>query len=232
MPSAKSVALLLTLAASNAFAEPAPSAAGDAPPDAEQPAHALAPTPVPPPTSETGPAPSPPAIPASVARKAPLAGSAQIRFAVNRPNAWLEARPFGAGEEWRRRLKAPGGEWVHVEGEELRVTAEGMTPSGPFRVEPGHGAALLTVNGGSSSARALGRLGLSIGVPLSLVGMGAFGYGHFDERRGLETAGIITLAAGAALVLVALPLLVSGGTSVRNAQGDLIATSTRDAHAL
>ncbi len=100
-----------------------------------------------------------------------------------------------------------------------------MTPSSSFRIEPGSGAALLTVNGGSSAARTLGRLGLGIGVPLALVGMAGFGYGHFDERRGLETAGAITLAAGAALVLVALPLLVSGSTSVRNAQGDLIANT-------
>jgi hypothetical protein len=116
---------------------------------------------------------------------------------------------------------------LDVEGAELRVTAPGMTPSSAFRIEPGSGAALLTVNGGSSAARALGRLGLGIGVPLALVGMAGFGYGHFDERRGLETAGAITLAAGAALVLVALPLLVSGSTSVRNAQGDLIATTAR-----
>jgi hypothetical protein len=117
---------------------------------------------------------------------------------------------------------------VSVEGTELRVTAQGMTPSGPFRVDRGAGGpALLTVKGGSSVARTLGRLGFVIGVPVSLIGMTGFAYGHFDERRGLETAGAITLGVGAALVLTALPLLVTGSTSVRNEKGDLIASEPR-----
>ncbi|MGC4089293.1 MAG: hypothetical protein QM756_15680, partial [Polyangiaceae bacterium] len=64
------------------------------------------------------------------------------------------------------------------------------------------------------------------GLPISLLGMAGFAYGHFDERSGLETAGAISLGVGAALVLTALPLLVAGSTSVRNQQGELIAADS------
>jgi len=109
---------------------------------------------------------------------------------------------------------------------EVRITAAQMTPTAAFRIEAGAGSALLKVNGGSAVARSLGRFGLIAGVPLSLVGMTGFAYGHFDERPGLETAGAVALVAGAALVLTALPLLVAGSTSVRNDKGDLIAAQT------
>lgn len=232
MRCAKSVVLLLTLVAGMAQAEP--NASTPAEPHEEK-LDAPTPTSEPPAPANAAPpsAPTPPVAPPAETRVAPShppsssAGRAQVRFAVSRPEAWLEARPFGSGDPWQPRCKAPCGEWVEVEGAELRVTAKDMTPSSSFRIEPGSGVALLTVNGGSSAARALGRLGLTIGVPLSLVGMAGFGYGHFDERKGLETAGAISLAAGAALVLVALPLLVSGSTSVRNAKGDLIAAGTK-----
>lgn len=232
----KSVVLLLTLVARAAYADPEQSSApasssGTAAGEANLPAPTSIPSATAP-TPDVSPAkpPAPPVVAPAQAQAAapnPAIRTAQVRFAANRPDAWLEARPFGGPDPWQPRCKAPCGQYLDVEGAELRVTAPGMTPSSAFRIEPGSGAALLTVNGGSSAARALGRLGLGIGVPLALVGMAGFGYGHFDERRGLETAGAITLAAGAALILVALPLLVSGSTSVRNAQGDLIATTAR-----
>ncbi len=147
-----------------------------------------------------------------------------MRIAVNHPDAWLETRVFGGDDVWHRQCQAPCGQVVAVEGVEARVVAPGMTPSGPFRIEPGAGSALLSVHGGSSSARLWGRVGLIAGVPLALVGMTAFAYGRFEDRSGLKTGGEISLALGAALVLVALPLLVAGSTSVRNEKSDLVAT--------
>lgn len=229
MRCAKSVVLLLTFVAGVARAEPTASAAPEPTDNTADEPNAPAPTSVPPPSAPpTAPTPAtaPALAPAPPSALVSLPRMAQIRFAVSHPDAWLEARPFGGTDPWQPRCKAPCGQWIDVEGAELRVTAPGMTPTSPFRVQPGSGTALLTVNGGSSTARTLGRLGLGIGLPLALVGMAGFGYGHFDERRGLETAGAITLAAGAALVLAALPLLVSGSTSVRNAEGDLIAAAT------
>ncbi|MFZ5890318.1 MAG: hypothetical protein ACOY0T_04550 [Myxococcota bacterium] len=235
MPRAKLVALLLTSFARLAHADPTQSSGVQAPASE---AERDAPTPTPGPASTATPAeplPPPasaaPVVPPPVPISAPAApatptGSARVRVAVKYADAWLETRPFGAEADWQRRCKAPCGEWLPVEGAEVRVTATGMTPTSAFRIEPGGGSALLTVNGGSALARSLGRIGLIAGVPLSLVGMAGFGYGHFDDRRGLETAGIVSLATGAALVLVALPLLVSGTTSVRNEKGDLIANQT------
>jgi hypothetical protein len=106
---------------------------------------------------------------------------------------------------------------------ELRVTAPDMTPSKPFRVEAGSGAALLSVSGGSAAARAWGRISFGLGVPVALLGMTGFALGSFEDRSGLKTAGAISLGVGAALVLVALPLLVRGSTNVKNNKGDNVA---------
>jgi len=80
------------------------------------------------------------------------------------------------------------------------------------------------VDSGSSSARSLGILGLAVGMPVAMLGMGLFGYGTVDDQSGLRTAGLVTLAVGAASSLAALPLLALGSTSVRNAHGTVIAT--------
>ena len=149
-----------------------------------------------------------------------------MRAAVSYPDAWLETRPFGGFDEWQRQCRVPCANAIVVDGMEVRVTARGMTPTEPFRIERGSGDALLRVNGGSASARSLGRLSFAIGVPLALVGMAGFGYGSIQDEPGLKTAGAITLGVGAALALVALPLLVSGSTSVRNEKGDLIAKAS------
>jgi hypothetical protein len=105
-----------------------------------------------------------------------------------------------------------------------------MTPSKPFRVEPGSGAALLAVSGGSATSRAWGRASFAVGVPTALLGMTGFALGSFDDRPGLKTAGAVALGVGAALVLVALPLLVRGATNVKNDKGDTVAaTQSSDA---
>jgi len=52
-----------------------------------------------------------------------------------------------------------------------------------------------------------------------------FGYGTVDDQAGLRTAGLVTLAVGAASSLAALPLLALGSTSVHNADGAVIAAA-------
>jgi len=44
-----------------------------------------------------------------------------------------------------------------------------------------------------------------------------------EDEQGVRTAGLATLGVGAAAVLVALPLLFSGATTVRNERGHYIA---------
>lgn len=103
------------------------------------------------------------------------------------------------------------------------MTAPGMTPSRAFRVSPGDGSSHLLVNGGSATARLWGRTSFAVGVPLALLGMSGFAWGSFDDQPGLKTAGAVSLGVGAALVLVALPLLVKGATNVKNEKGEAIA---------
>jgi hypothetical protein len=154
-----------------------------------------------------------------------LSGTARIRIAVDRADAWLETRPFGSETPWQRSCAAPCGQSLSVDGVELRVTAPDMTPSKPFRVEAGSGAAQLSVSGGSAAARAWGRASFAIGVPVALLGMTGFALGSFDDRPGLKGIGAVSLGVGAALVLAALPLLVRGATNVKNDKGDAVATA-------
>jgi hypothetical protein len=148
-----------------------------------------------------------------------------VRIAVeDNPNAWLETRPFGSSEAWQRICPTPCGTLVRVDGVEARVVAPGMTPSAPFRIQAGSGVALLSVDGGSQRARTWGRWGFALGLPVSLLGTAGFGYGSFDDRSGLRAAGAITLGVGAAMLVVALPLLAAGTTKVKNEHGDLVAS--------
>jgi hypothetical protein len=100
-----------------------------------------------------------------------------------------------------------------------------MTTSNEFRIEPGSGTARLRVSGGSATARTLGIIGLVTGIPLSLGGGALFGYGAVADRDGMQSAGIVTLAVGAAAVVAALPLLLVGSTRVRDARGRIIASA-------
>jgi hypothetical protein len=145
---------------------------------------------------------------------------------VDYPGARLELRRFGTYDAWRAGCFAPCNRRLSTDGMEVRVVAPGMTPSKPFRLESGSGSALLAVDGGSASAQRWGRTTLFSGIPLSFAGMGLLGYGAFDDRTALATGGTIVLGLGAALVLVAIPLLASGSTEVTNADGDLIGART------
>ncbi len=153
---------------------------------------------------------------------APEAG-ARIRIGGGPPGLWLEMREFGGDAGWQQFCAAPCGQFVTTEGREARLTAPGMTPSGPFRVVPGGGTATLSVNPGSLRLRSFGRASWITGVPLALLGMFAFAYGSYEDRAGLRAGGALALGGGAGLSLLALPLLVLGSTKVHDADGDLVA---------
>jgi hypothetical protein len=152
--------------------------------------------------------------------------TARVAIRADYEGAVLELRRFGGYDAWHAACAAPCARQLVVAGMEARVVAPGMTPSKPFRVEPGSGSALLTVNGGSAGRASAGRLSLYVGVPLGFAGMGAFAYGKYDDRTPLVVGGGIALGLGAALVLVALPLIVSGSTEVTNSEGQWIADTT------
>ena len=110
-----------------------------------------------------------------------------------------------------------------MNGQLARVTAPGMTTSNVFRIEPGSGTALVRVDGGSARMRSLGLLGLGVGIPTALAGMALFGYGKYADRDAMRVSGAVVLATGAVVLVASLPLLIIGGTKVRDARGTTIA---------
>jgi hypothetical protein len=139
--------------------------------------------------------------------------------------ASVELRRFGSFDAWRRACVVPCDSRFVVSGMEARVVAPGMTPSKPFRIDPGAGSALLSVDGGSASAKNWGKTALLASLAPTFLGMSLVGYGVYDDRRAAAIGGGILLGLGAALALTALPLLVSGSTEVENADGKLIGSA-------
>jgi hypothetical protein len=136
--------------------------------------------------------------------------------------AALELRRFGSFGSWQRACVVPCDRRLMVSSMEVRVVAPGMTPSKPFRIEPGSGSALLSVDGGSAASMSWGKRALFASIAPTFLGMGLYGLGAYDERDELKIGGGILLGLGTALVLTALPLMVSGSTEVENQDGDLI----------
>lgn len=202
--------------------EPAPAvlpAPSPAPAPAPMPS-AAAPVPQPAPAAATVPA-QPPTVLAVV--PAPPPTDASIHIAANYGEAWLEGRSRVDLGQWQKLCPAPCDRKVRVEGLELRMTAPNMTPSNAFIVDPGAGTARLRIGGGSATARELGIVGLAAGLPVTFAGMTLFGLGSLEEEQAVKTAGIVTLAVGAAAIVVALPLLLIGSTTVKNEKGAYIA---------
>lgn len=139
--------------------------------------------------------------------------------------AVLETRSYIDDTEWRPICRAPCDMLVPAEGMEARVVAPEMTPSNIFRLQPGRGTANLKVEGGSNGSRTVGMVGLIGGIPMTLIGMGMYGFGKMNESDGLKTGGIISMGVGAALVLGSLPFLGAGTTRVRDGEGKIIARS-------
>jgi hypothetical protein len=149
--------------------------------------------------------------------------SARVHVSVDYRNAVIETRSSVDRGSWSAVCQVPCDRPLAVEDTQLRVVAPGMTSSNEFRIEPGSGTARLRVSGGSATARTLGIVGLVAGIPLSLGGGALFGYGAVSDLQGMQTAGVVTLAVGAAAVVAALPLLLVGSTKVRDARGRVIA---------
>lgn len=159
-----------------------------------------------------------------IERPLPLPGGrARVHLFVDYPGAWLELRDYVDEGRWRRACFAPCDRVLVVDGMQARVRAPGMSTSNVFRITAGRGTARLRVSGGSAEARTLGIIGLAAGIPVSLAGMGMYGYGVFKQRSAFKVAGASALAVGAVAVLAALPLLVIGSTTVRDARGKAIA---------
>ena len=142
---------------------------------------------------------------------------------ANYPDAWLDMRSRVDDTGWVRVCRLPCDRRVFVDGREARVRAKGMTTSNAFSIEPGKGTARISVSGGSADDRHLGKIALSGGIPTVLGGGILFGYGEFKDVGALRTTGIVTMVVGTAAILVSLPLLTSGATTVRDKKRQQIA---------
>jgi hypothetical protein len=193
-----------------------------------------APTPVPAPDAVPAPnsvstaapalvASAPPTTPPPVTPAPDGASDAWVHLAVDYDGAWLEGRSRIDEERWRRLCAAPCDRALGVDDLDMRVVAPRMTPSNAFTVEPGTGAARLRVSGGSARAREFGLIGLAGGLPVTFAGVTLLGVGSIRSDGTERTAGIVALSIGAAAVLAALPLLVLGSTTVKNAEGRHVA---------
>jgi hypothetical protein len=139
---------------------------------------------------------------------------------------WLELQNRVDERGWQRVCLAPCDASLYVDGTLARVSAPGMTTSNPFRIDPGQGTALVRVDGGSARARSFGILGMLVGIPTTIAGGALFGYGTYADRDGLRIGGGAVLGLGALAILASLPFLVSGSTTVRNANGSAIARAS------
>ncbi len=148
---------------------------------------------------------------------------ARVEIHAKRSGCWLELRPTLGGAEWSRACALPCSTTLVVEGREARVTGPGITPSNPFFIEPGRGAARLEAKPGSALARRYGTVALVAGIPLALAGFAGYALGRLEGSPALSAGGVIVTAVGGASVVTALPLLAAGSTHVRDDRGRRIA---------
>jgi hypothetical protein len=149
--------------------------------------------------------------------------TANVHLYADYPGAWLELKSAVDPGPWRLACHAPCDRKLEVEAALARVAAPGMATSNVFRIDPGAGTAHLKVSGGSALLRQLGILGLAGGLPVTLAGAALYGYGFTRDEAGFRTAGAVTLAVGTVSILAALPMLIAGSTTVRDARGGFIA---------
>ena len=146
-----------------------------------------------------------------------------MHLGASYPQAQLELKSSIDQNEWRAACLAPCDQLLLVGGQLARVTAPGMTTSNVFRIEPGTGTALVRADGGSARLRSLGLLGLGVGIPTTLAGMALFGYGKYSDQDAMRISGAVVLATGAVVLVASLPLLLMGGTKIRDGRGTTIA---------
>ena len=152
--------------------------------------------------------------------------TARVELHVDRPGAWLETRGIMDESDWKRACDAPCGRRLLVDGMEARVQAPGMATSNVFRIQPGAGTARIKVNSGSSTARTAGVIGLTAGLPVAMAGLSAYGVGRVSDKATLQTVGVVVLVVGSVAALGSLPLLTMGTTTVRDADGHMIAQAS------
>lgn len=150
-----------------------------------------------------------------------------LHLVGDRDGLLLEARPrYGPGA-WSPLCNAPCGTVMDLHRKALRVTGPGVRPSNAFHIDERVGEETLEVSAGSLDVHRWGQRSLVAGIGLALAGGLAYGLGRVEDEDAAVVGGIVGMALGGVGVAVALPLLGSSGTVVRNGQGERVGSATR-----
>jgi hypothetical protein len=117
---------------------------------------------------------------------------------------------------------------VDVHRKALRVTGPGTRPSNPFFIDAREGEETLEVRAGSDSVHRFGQGSLIAGIGLALAGGLAYGLGRVEDEDVAVVGGVVGMALGGIGICVALPLLGTSSTVVRNGQGDRVGGRAAD----
>ncbi len=171
-------------------------------------------SPAPPPATST------PTPPASAAR--PAAAGILLHLEGDRPDLWLETRPRYGNGKWSQLCDAPCGTVLDVHRKSLRVSGPDVRPSNSFHIEERSGEETLDVSAGSASTHRWGQRSLVAGIGLALASGIVFGLGRVEDEDAAVVGGAIGLALGGIGIAVALPILGSSTTVVRNGEGERV----------
>ena len=182
------------------------------------------PTSLPPPRKTEPPKTPGSAAPTSRSPLVPAASSAGVLLHLvgDRKGLQLEERPrYGPGS-WTPLCNAPCGTVLDLHRKSLRVTGPDVRPSNAFHIDERIGEETLDVSVGSEDLHRWGQRSLVAGIALALAGGIAYGLGRVEDEDAAVVGGIVGMAVGGVGVAIAIPLLGSSGTVVRNGQGDRV----------
>jgi hypothetical protein len=143
------------------------------------------------------------------------------------PGLFLETRSrFGPGQRWQRACDAPCNKPVAVEDQDLRVNGPGINPSNPFHVVGDSAAAKLIVSPGQQWKQTWGTATLVTGLGLAFASGLLYGGGKLQDQGALVAGGIAGMVLGGAMIVVSVPLLGAGRTTVSTPDGARLGMSS------
>ena len=159
-----------------------------------------------------------------------------VTLDADKPGVWLEAMTihegwahvrgrwwaYGRVGVWHRVCEAPCTMRVPPDLR-YRVGGPSVPASDTFPPGPPGGESHLRANGGSKGAQLGGAVLLFLGIPTAVVGIIATGASHTDGGR---TGGLVTLGVGAAMSAIGTILIAANGTSVYDAAGRSVGSTS------
>jgi hypothetical protein len=165
--------------------------------------------------------PAPPPAGSATTSRAPAPGVV-LHLRGDREDLWLESKPRFGSKPWTRVCLSPCGGTLHLADQSLRVSGPDARPSNAFFIEGTGGEETLHARSGSQLSHMWGQRSLGGGIALTLLGGLCYGLGRVQDSTAATAGGIVAIAAGGAGILIALPLLGSSRTTVRNSHGERV----------